>query len=461
MNPTNRRTSALPSLKFIVACSACAALALTSCNRYEYFNLAGYEQASFSNDADILFVIDNSPSMLDESADLGLNFAVFIETLTNTDEGAEQVTETLTDAVGNYIDYTAQRGRYLDYQIGITTTTVDYLNEGASAGVDPGEAGYLLGSPEVVVKGTGDVVGQFQANLMCESTCWDADQVPGDASYNCGDELTGAVSLEFLDCVCDGDSWEDDEHCGTGNEEHLEAALLAMCRSVENPPLACYEYGSGTATAFADSETLINRDFWRDESTLVVVFVTDEGDNSRRMAQGDEDPIDYVNAFDAFDRRIKFVTIGPPWHPDDGTFNCNSGNATTWGTERLQYLTDYSGGFYADISQAGADDECEVADFAQYLEDLGQLLANLDTAFELQSIPDVTTIRVYVNGDEVSLADLVEGSEIEGTAVYGDGWSYDSAQNAIVFWGSAVPDYNADVRIYYRPLDGKPREIPF
>lgn len=444
-------------------------LLLLACNQYEYFNLAGYEQASFSNDADILFVIDNSPSMQDESADLGLNFNVFIETLTNPEEGAEQVTESLSDAVGNYLDYTAQRGRFLDYQLGITTTTVDYSAEGATNGVDPGEAGRLLGSPEVVVKSSANVADQFQGNLMCEATCWDADEVPADADYQCGDELDGSVSLEFLDCVCGGDSWEDDENCGTGNEEHLEAALLALCRSVEDPPEVCYEYGSGTATAFAESDDLKNADFLREGSTVVVVFATDEGDNSRRMAQGESDPTVYTEAFDEFDLNIKFVAIGPPWHPDEGSFTCNSGNATTWGTERLQYLAEYSGGFYRDISQDGADGDCEVADFATYLEDLGQLLANLQTAFQLQSIPDVTTIRVYVDGKEAPAAWSTEGvDEAELVAQgcdldseYCAGWTYDSAQNAVQFWEPAVPGYNADVRIYYRPLDGKPREIPF
>ena len=110
-----------------------------------------------------------------------------------------------------------------------------------------------------------------------------------------------------------------------------------------------------------------------------------------------------------------------------------------------------------------------MANFADYLEDLGQLLANLQTAFQLQSIPDVTTIRVYVDGEEIPdafpTADVAEADlTARGCSVddeYCDGWTYDSAQNAVQFWAPQVPGYNADVRIYYRPLDGKPREIPF
>ena len=52
-----------------------------------------------------------------------------------------------------------------------------------------------------------------------------------------------------------------------------------------------------------------------------------------------------------------------------------------------------------------------------------------------------------------------EGGTVDTSAW--NGWTYDSAQNAIVFWGPSIPDYNADVQIFYRPLDGKPRDLPF
>ena len=59
-----------------------ATLALSaSCNNYELFRVAGYEQASFSNEADIIFIVDNSPSMVGESEALALNFGVFLDTL--------------------------------------------------------------------------------------------------------------------------------------------------------------------------------------------------------------------------------------------------------------------------------------------------------------------------------------------------------------------------------------------
>ena len=94
------------------------------------------------------------------------------------------------------------------------------------------------------------------------------------------------------------------------------------------------------------------------------------------------------------------------------------------------------------------------------------LLNSLETSFQLRSVPDVTTIQVYVDGEEVSASPILNAEEYdlnpdEVTPNYGDGWSYSSAENAVVFWGTAIPDYESDVRIYYRPIGGTPRELPF
>ena len=66
------------------------------------------------------------------------------------------------------------------------------------------------------------------------------------------------------------------------------------------------------------------------------------------------------------------------------------------------------------------------------------------------------------NGEAVPAA-LVDEAMLEETGLteYSDGWSYDPATNAIEFHGTYVPDYNSDVQIYYRPLEGNPRTLPF
>ena len=116
----------------------------TGCNQHEYFNIAGYVQADYSNDADVIFIIDNSQSMVDESASLALNFNAFIETLTS-EEGAAQSTEGLSDAVDNAVDASQERGRFIDYQLGITTTTAKIV--GGESAVLPSSSMQAVHSP--------------------------------------------------------------------------------------------------------------------------------------------------------------------------------------------------------------------------------------------------------------------------------------------------------------------------
>lgn len=427
-------------------------LLLAGCNRYALFDVAGYEQATFSNDADILFIIDNSSSMTGEATSLALNFNEFIQTLTDA-AGGTPPTEDLSDAVDNYAAYIEDRGRFLDYQLAITTTTVDYATEGATAGVDPGEAGLLLGDPTVLTKDAVDVAGGFQRNLLCEATCWSASSLDSDPSYQCGDDPAGVITEEYLDCICGPDAWKD--HCGTGNEEHLEATLLALCRAVPEPPEACYF----DLSPFEEGDAGSNPGLLREGATTVVVIVTDEGDSSRRIDNGNADPAIYEEALAEFERTIRVAVIGPPYDAENHELLCNSGGATTWGTERLQTLAADTVGFYNDIADT-QDPDCAISDFSVHLNDLGDLLNSLKNVFTLQAVPDESTIRVYV--DDVPVDPGSVNVDDETAAVtYGDGWHYDPSQNAVVFTGAAIPDYNQDVRIYFLPLEGKPRDLPF
>jgi hypothetical protein len=428
------------------------ALALSGCNNYEMFRLAGYEQASFSNDADIIFVIDNSSSMTDEAEDLALNFQVFVDQLTSTDGGALPQ-GSVTEAVDAYILYTSQRGRFIDYNMGITTTSVE--DPGSSP---PGLAGELVEASseevltsQVIDPSFPDVAASFSANLLCESTCWQSSTVPSDPGYECGDDVE-QITLQYLDCVCGFEEWEG--NCGSGDEEHLEAAFLSMCRSVENPPDECFE-----GTPLTDGDVMTNPDILRDDSTVIFVVVTDEGDGSRRLGQGDYDATPYLELLDLFGKTYRFAVIGPNYDADAGTLTCNSGGATTWGAERLQQAAAETGGFYRSIAQEGAGGDCENSDFASHLEELGALLNQLLVKFPLQSVPDVDTLLVYVDGEEIPLAG--ESDIDEDGVVTCDCWSYDASENAVEFHGTAIPDYNQDVQIYYKPLEGMPRTLPF
>ena len=410
-----------------------------ACNQYEMFRVSGYAQESFSNDADILFVIDNSSSMKDESEALGANFDVFISKL--TDPALVGGQDGLSDAVDNYINYVQNRGGFLDYQLAITTT--DVANTYGELYSPPGD-------PEIIAKGDEDVEEQFLRNLFCESTFWPTAEVPNDGDHECEDPINDdvGVSRQYLDCLCGAGAWANAE--GSGTEEHLEAVFMAMCRAAEDPPNACYNQNQ-----FEAADELTNEGLLREDSTLIVVIITDEGDVSRRMTTGDGDPEDsYAELFSLFGQRMTWAVIGPT------TESCNAGSATTWGVERLQYFVDDTNGRWFDITNEPTPGNCEIADFASSLDALGELLNGLLDLFPLQSVPDVETIIVFVDGEPISESVAVE-DEDTGELDWPPGWSYNAAENAVLFHGEAIPDYNADVKIFYRPLEGMPRELPF
>lgn len=429
---------------------------LAGCNSYDLFRVAGYQQSSFANEADILFIVDNSPSMYDNTASLGLEFNTFIDRLTDPTQGSAQVTESLSDAVGNYINYVSEVGRFLDYQLGITSMSVTPSDTEAS----PGESGWLAGAnPIVSVDTTSDIATSFRTNLFCSSTDWPApcggvetdDCIPYDPTFECGDE-PDMITWEYLSCIC-GEDWEPPT-AGSGSEEGLEALFLAMCRADPDPPEECFD----PISPFKEADVGSNSGFLRDGATLIAVFITDEGDVSRRLPQGEEDIQPYLDLFDLFDRRMAAAVIGPNYNPDDHSFLCNSGSATSWGTVRYQDLAEETRGFYATIEAEDNTGECIQTAFSQHLNELGDLLNTLLNIFPLQTVPDPSTIRVFVDRREVSTT-ICE--TVDGEPTCGDGWVYQTDINAVEFFGDEVPSYNSDVRIYYEPLSEMPRSLPF
>lgn len=425
---------------------------LTGCNSYELFRVTGFEQATFNNNADILFVIDSSGSMKEESSALALNFETFLGQLTSA-EGSEVPRETLGDAVDNYVRESTENGSIIDYQLAITTTSANYAT-GPTAGVDDGEAGTLTGSPSVVKRGDADVATSFRTNLVCNTVYWKELELSTDPGYAAAEDGScplpegDEIPREFLECLCPS-GWVTDE--GAGTEEGLEAALDTLCRASPNPPDGCWAEDAPISDGDAGSVA----DFIRPEANTLVVIVTDEGDGSRRVPTADSDPTLYLDLFAEFPNPVRFAVIGPAYHDNDGS--CLNG-AQTWGVERYQLATSATAGRYIDLSDQ--ENGCAPTDWGDNLTKLGELLNNQLTSFVLQGVPDVSTIRVFTDSVEVDESALVSGTVEAGTAVWGDGWTYDASENAVSFHGTAIPDYNSDVRIYYRPLGGVPRQLP-
>jgi len=437
------RWSTLP-----LTCAALAALAAVSgCNRYDLFRVSGYQQESFSNKADVVFVIDNSDSMYEVSASLALNFANFINGIESSEE--EIASDGLPDAADNFIDYAQNPSSYVDFQFAITTTDVE---------ADVGEA---LGG--LYRRGDPNLTQDFISTLLCEATCFREDlQLPTDPTYTCGAPLGDEVTEEYLDCVCGAGSWTG--NCGNAVEEGIEAGYMAMCSAVPSPPLACFDDVVQEATAtgeddevlealFGEGNVGVNEGLLRDNANTIIVFVSDEGDGSRRLNR-EPTAERYLQLFEQFGRRVTFASIVPGLDPD-GTVTC-PGTATDWGVERYNYLSYRSNGLVEDIFDAS----CEPRDFNEALTALGELLTNLLTTFPLASVPQPETLIVRVDGSDVPRAE-VTGQDKYGFDVYGDGWSYSISDNAVEFHGTAIPGYDAEVEVLYLPLEGMPRELPF
>jgi hypothetical protein len=419
-------------------------IALPGCkNSYDMFRVGGYQQESFQNSADVLFVVDNSDTMLLETQDLVENFALFIQGIAAV-EAEIGSTAGLADAVDNYVAFADDRSAFVDFQFAVTTT---------DPSADKGEA---LGSG-VVDRSDPALVETFIDNVLCEAVCFEGAVLPSE-DYQCGDEFT-EVSEEYVECACGG-NWQNSSNCGTSDEAGLESVFLAMCQAVESPPVACFEDyvtpdGATVPAPLDEGDIGKNAGLIRTGSNFVPVIVTDEGDSSNRIAHGEGTADEYLALYDQFNVRMTFVTIGPTLDQNNQIF-C-SGAANDWNVQRYAWMSHLTDGRFVPIDETPA---CITRDFEDVLTELGELLSNLLTVFPLQSVPVPGTITAVVDGKNIPEAEVIDQDSF-GLDVYSDGWSYRPADNSVEFHGTAIPAYNAEVNIYYLPVDGMPRELPF
>lgn len=428
-----------------------AVSSLTACNAYDYFRLTGYQQESFTNKADVLFVIDNSGTMVEEAEGLATNFASFIETF--ADENPPTSKPTLADEVGRFLEYIDDRTANVNYHLGITTTEV-YADVGRLTGRNP-----------VLTKTDENVPKKFVENLVCDAAC-----VP----------TTPSVQVN-----CPGDSSWGADSCATGakgsTEEPIEAVFMAMCRAVDNPPPECFQNwwwdeereafkstppsgdtgGADTDVTpdvyFSEGEVGTNGEWLREGSVVIPVIVSDEGDQSRRISGRTGDVFPYPELFRAFNHRMTWAVIGP-----DPTEACGS-QAAGWGVQRYQSLVNNSNGVYVNITNADdrtSDGLCKTADFEVALTEIGRLLRGLADTFPLRTQPVPGTIVVEVNGQAIEEAEGRFDEDLQ-QVVFDDGWVYDASSNAVVLKGDVIPEFDADVRVWYLPAQGTPRDLPF
>ena len=206
---------------------------------------------------------------------------------------------------------------------------------------------------------------------------------------------------------------------------------------IEGPPGSSIEKGLDSMLNVL-SETYQNsegQNFLRSDSLLVVVYVTNEDDGSDKINSSSKtDQTKYYSDF--------LNSLKPTWSNGERgwIFNfvgltslnepCSTGsNGTKIPGIRLMELANKSKGRIESICQANLG-------FA--VSNIKARIMQFLTDYKLNSIPNVDSIKVFINGAEIPKNDV-------------NGWSYIANLNVVRFNGNAVPTADADIRIDFTP----------
>jgi len=167
----------------------------------------------------------------------------------------------------------------------------------------------------------------------------------------------------------------------------------------------------------------LNPGFVRGDARLNVVFFSDDDDHS------DDEIVNYVHEYDTL-----AGGGGGAAHAIAGALpaGCVGGDSAAGPSWRYVEAAQMSGGYLDSIC---ADDYTEI------LTRIGLDLSGLADTFPLNDLPDPSSLVVEVD------AVIIPEREI-------DGWTYSSAQNAIVFHGYAVPRPGMEIVVTYELLAG-------
>lgn len=251
-----------------------------------------------------------------------------------------------------------------EWRLGLTTLSVDY-DDGATTGIDPGEVGTLAFPSGAIAWDDADGSAAFRFGVLCQATCWDSSDLADDPTFTCTDPAApvpaAGVSTDYLDCVCGADVWQG--NCGSGTEEGLESLAMTQCLGLESPPESCDRYadpdsGESAQTPFAEAAGVGTHDLFDGADDLYVLVISDEGDGSRRVANGDPDPQAYLDLFDTLGLDPTVSMIGPAYDATTGDGSCLAG-AYPSTVERYQRVVDATGGEYLTLTTT---DTCEGID---------------------------------------------------------------------------------------------------
>ncbi len=204
--------------------------------------------------------------------------------------------------------------------------------------------------------------------------------------------------------------------------------------------------GNGDERAFQSlRETLINpgnQNFLRPDSFFSVIIISDEEDYSwdgstPATAQTPMPPLHpistYINFLDSFtsslpsNRKYSVSSISI----QDQACLTQLGSGRRMGV-RYKELSEATNGYSGNLC----------SNFGDTLAKISGKILELLTSFKLNREPDISTIQV-----------AVDGKVIPNDAQ--NGWTYDSAKNAIFFHGTSVPGEGQQVIINYQPTSAR------
>ena len=407
------------------------------------------------NSVDILLVVDNSCSMIDEQEKLAENFQSFIDAFDAAD---------------------------VDYQIAVVTTDQEQEhhkgNLRCSADVVGTETGPFTIERDVndtLEMGFGDGMVTLDVGDTfdgIEDLTADTCSVSGDVATCTAEGLAWVISVYLADYVFavateEGQIWITTEttcseavlEVGSGTmnevigleEGYSMTGVQLITPDTENAArhfaanVHVGNLGSGwemgiQGAFLALSEPLItaeNAPFLRENSALSIVFFSDEEDKS-------PDPVDYY--LDYF-YTVKSAEDGWEGYRDDTILDISAvvgdvpdGCEQTLGEDIYPAAPGYR---YIDLAQrtGGVYDSICNEDFSPMVQELGLNISGLRSEFFLSRYPDEITLEVLVDDEAVT-----------------EGWIYSCDNNSIVFSSGHVPPGDSTVAVDYtvvpRPVDG-------
>lgn len=184
------------------------------------------------------------------------------------------------------------------------------------------------------------------------------------------------------------------------------------------------------ATVLSDSYLATEgKGFLRDDSFLNVIVLSNEDDSSPEPWTA------YATFLDKL--RPDFKDGSKSWAMNFfGVLSMNDNcSSSDWGFKNpgIKYmeLVNYSGGFKGSLCGT---------DLYRSVTSIKARIVQILTDYKLERLPNIDTIRVYVNGIEVPKNDT-------------NGWSYIADKNLVRFNGSAVPKADDGIRVDFTPSE--------